>query len=142
MTIRAFTCGEPLCKTSFEAEIRPEKPWPVKCPGCGRSLYPDAVLRAESLENLDQHRGPLMKVAGGRLVPVTEHDLAPAPPGPMRSLLDEIAEATDVARVEPETRPPVLGEGGRRKSRTALGIIAAIVVLVALAIAWAVLRAH
>jgi len=46
------------------------------------------------------------------------------------------------ARVEPESRPPVLGEVDRKKSRIALGIIVAVVVLAALAIAWAVLRAH
>ena len=98
MDARSFACGESLCKRSFEAALSPEKPWPVKCPACGRSLYPDDILQTSALENLDPFRGPLMRVLDGRLVPVVSGDLVGARTQAPASLLDEILEAREVAQ--------------------------------------------
>lgn len=137
--LTSFACGEPLCKRLFEAVVPAERPWPIKCPGCNRSLYPATVLQSTALDSLDPHRGPLMRAAGGKLVPVLESELTRAAPKPARapasSLLDEIADAT-MARQASESAAPErsAGEGpapGRPKAL--LGIALA---LVALALIW------
>ncbi len=137
---RSFSCGEPLCKRSFEADVTPQKPWPIPCPACGRSLYPDEVLQSTVLGELDRHRGPLMKVVDGKLLPVLRADLDTEPPRTVqpasaRSLLEEIAEEADAARAADDAR------AARRRPRPRprpLVIVAGLTV-VALAVLWLLL---
>ena len=128
MSIRAYACGEPLCKTPFEAELDPDRPWPVKCPSCTRSLYPDDVLTATALDHLDPHRAPLMKVDNGSLSPVFTSDLEDDAVIVSPSLLDEIADASQARAQPPKSRIPT--------------VVVAMVVFAALAIIWAVTRGH
>lgn len=124
-----FACGEPLCKRQFEASISGARPWPITCPACGRSLYPDEVLHAPSLENLDQHRGPLMKVSAGRLSPATAGDLGVRPEP---SILDEIADVTSRAhRPEPTAAAPTLARSTPRRASRAWVYVAVGLILVA-----------
>lgn len=123
MSARSFACGESLCKRSFEAALSPEKPWPLKCPACGRSLYPDDILQTSALENLDQFRGPLMRVLDGRLVPVVSADLVGAGTPAPASLLDEIleAKATEVAPTRPPRTTAEVNDGDDLAARPAPG---------------------
>ena len=126
----AAACGEPLCKKQFRVEVDEQQPWPIRCPACNRSLYPDDILAAASLENLDANRGPLMRVYGGRLVPVASRELAPAlaqDPGLAigRSLVDDILDA----------------DGGRPARRRRLPVVwIAVAVVLAVAVALALWR--
>lgn len=121
--IRSFACGEPLCKETFEHDVDADKPWPIPCPKCGRSLYPDELLQSSAVDDLDKHRGPLMKVSGAKLVPVNRAELATKTRGAVdaRSILDEMVEAADAPAAErPKPRLPIVA--------IVLGLVAAAIV--------------
>jgi hypothetical protein len=127
---QSFVCGEPLCKQPFQTEVRPERPWPVLCPACRRSLYPDEILHSDAFEELDSHRGPLMRVTGGRLTPVLLQELAPSSAGSARSILDEMVAAGG----PPSAKP-------KKTSRALVTAILAVAVLIALGAALLLVRA-
>ncbi|MFO0619679.1 MAG: hypothetical protein U0414_44255 [Polyangiaceae bacterium] len=132
--MRSFVCGETLCKRSFDAAVNPAKPWPIKCPACSRSLYPEEILSSTSLEELDPHRGPLMKPHGGKLTPVLRGELAQSAAEPKRSLLDEIVEEAD-AKAAGRDRPAL-----RRGQRRYLVARALVALSVLGAVLWRLLR--
>lgn len=126
----SFVCGETLCKSAFDADVDPSRPWPVRCPKCARSLYPAEVLASPQAEELDANRAPLMKRYGGKLVDVGRDELGRNASKAAPSLLDQIAADAD-ARVA----------RGERKPRTALWLGAAFIVVVVVAIlAWVATR--
>ncbi len=124
MKIRAFACGESLCKKAFDAEISTDKPWPMKCPACGRSLYPEDILQSTVLDSLDRHRGPLMKVVDGKLIPILSSELRGESVRAPVSLLDEIADATQAK--------------ASKKSNSRIFVAAAAVIV--LVVIWTVVR--
>ncbi len=96
----------------------------MKCPACSRSLYPEDILQSTVLGSLDRHRGPLMKVVDGKLVPILSSELRGDPVRAPVSLLDEIADATQAKAGE--------------KSNIRIFVAAAAVIL--LVVIWTVVR--
>jgi len=67
-------CGDAMCKRpaadAVAAQRKPE-PWPVRCPACGTSLYPQDVLDVSRPDDLAPKRAALMVEQDGRRQPFT-----------------------------------------------------------------------
>jgi hypothetical protein len=66
-------CGDAMCKHTFRTILRRQgKPWPVRCPACGVSLYPVDVLQHEGAGEM---RAELRLPSDGGLVECTSDTL-------------------------------------------------------------------
>jgi hypothetical protein len=72
-----WMCGESMCKRQFSAALPDTpRPWPIRCPKCNRSLYPDDLLQLpEAGEVMVPDRAELRVWTGGRSVECTANEL-------------------------------------------------------------------
>jgi hypothetical protein len=92
-----WVCGEAMCKHRFQAAL-PElpMPWPIICPKCNRSLYPDDILQnPEPGEILVPNRAELRAWSGGRSVERTAEELRRMRRETADSLVDELIAAME-----------------------------------------------
>lgn len=130
-----WICGEAMCKHQFSAELPDTpNPWPLRCPKCNRSLYPDDLLqRPEPGEIMVPERAELRVWSGGRSIECTAKELRR-----MRGLPEKspggklLAPRSPAVAIEPS--PSASRTVTRRFSRGRIALAGSITLVIALLI--------